>query len=107
MGALKRHDHSVEVVVQACYAIHFLCFAQNNISWMGANGACEAVAQALQKHIQDDIITTQVVVVYVYVDSHTMSYDKDSYEHTASPAPYHTFSPLSPVSPLPLFSLVT
>ena len=59
MGALKRHDESIEVVVQACYAIHFLCFAQNNISWMGANGACEAVTQALQKHIQDDIMTTQ------------------------------------------------
>ena len=56
---MKRHDESIEVVVQACYAIHFLCFAQNNISWMGANGACEAVAQALQKHIQDDIMTTQ------------------------------------------------
>ena len=82
MGALKRHDHSVEVVVQACYAIHFLCFAQNNISWMGANGACEAVAQALQKHIQDDIITTQVVVVYVYFDNPTMLCDQDSYENT-------------------------
>ena len=60
VGALKRHDESIEVVVQACYAIHFLCFAQNNISWMGANGACEAVTQALTKHIQDDIMTTQV-----------------------------------------------
>ena len=34
-------------------------FLQNNISWMGANGACEAVTQALTKHIHDDISTTQ------------------------------------------------
>ena len=31
------HTHT-QVVVQSCYAIHFLCFTQNNISWMGANG---------------------------------------------------------------------
>ena len=38
VGALRRHDDVPDVVVQACYAIHFLCFSQNNIAWMGANG---------------------------------------------------------------------
>lgn len=93
VGALRRHDDVPDVVVQACYAIHFLCFSQNNIAWMGANGtrpsptqpqfsvlsshpypsipihlsipihinagACEAVTQALTKHISDDLMTTQ------------------------------------------------
>ncbi len=32
MGALKRHDDSSEVVIQTCYAIHFLCFSQVTVA---------------------------------------------------------------------------
>jgi hypothetical protein len=50
VGALKRHSENVDVVVNTCYAIHFLSMTENNVSWMGAYGACEAVTNALKKH---------------------------------------------------------
>lgn len=43
VGALKRHGANEDVVYNTCYAIHFLCMTQNNVSWMGAYGGCEAV----------------------------------------------------------------
>ena len=45
---------SCQVVIPSCYAIHYLCFTPNNVSWMGANGACEAVTHALNRHIRYD-----------------------------------------------------
>lgn len=50
VGALKRHSEVLEVVVNTCFAIHYLSATPNNVSWMGAYGACEAVTNALIKH---------------------------------------------------------
>lgn len=52
VGALKRHNETVDVVVNTCFAIHFLSMTENNVSWMGAYGACEAVTNALKKHAE-------------------------------------------------------
>jgi hypothetical protein len=56
VGALKRHINAVDVAYNSCYAIHFLCNGfQNSVSWMGANGACEAVTSALEKHSETSL----------------------------------------------------
>lgn len=47
---MKRHSDGMDVVVNTCYAIHFLSMTANNVSWMGAYGACEAVTTALINH---------------------------------------------------------
>ena len=54
VGALRRHDDVPDVVVQACYAIHFLCFSQNNIAWMGANGRKPSPTQPLFSILSSD-----------------------------------------------------
>ena len=58
-GALALHDDEIEVVVNACYAIHFLSLTQNNVGWIGANGGCEAVTNSLIKHTPSDIQAKQ------------------------------------------------
>lgn len=51
VGALKRHHQNIDVIYNACYAIHYLANGNsNNIAWLGAYGACEAIINALQKH---------------------------------------------------------
>ena len=50
MGALRRHDDDDNVVFKTCHAIHYLTMTENNVSWMGANGGCEAITKALIKH---------------------------------------------------------
>lgn len=59
VAALRRHDDSVDVVEQSCYALHYLAMTQNNVGWMGANGGCEAVNSALAKHMKDNPSVTR------------------------------------------------
>lgn len=59
IGALKRHDNNVDVVNNGCYAIHWLCSTENINSWMGANGGCDAVTNALIKHTASNIAITK------------------------------------------------
>jgi hypothetical protein len=59
IGALKRHDNNIDVVNNGCYAIHWLCSTENINSWMGANGGCDAVTNALIKHTASNITITK------------------------------------------------
>ena len=96
IGALKRHDNDIAVVSNACYAIHFLCSTENINSWMGANGACEAVTNALIKHRNSSVVVTiaasRALGTLLYVTLHTRD-ERDTFTSEMNVA--EVSSPLS------------
>ena len=51
MAALRRHSNNEGVARKGFRAINCLTSNPGNAAWLGPTGACEAVLQAIERHI--------------------------------------------------------
>lgn len=60
VSGLRQHKKSAAVVSRTSYAIHYLAQGDNNVSWLGACGTCEAIIPALDLHTEGNAVVAHM-----------------------------------------------